>query len=338
MDKYEKLMELKELLEKGIITEEEFNNAKERLRNTVEDADSSQLDEASKEKEEAKEKEKEKGNSKKTKFIIAGIVAFIIICLLVATGTSGFDDENAVAVTYDDLGKVIYSSDNTTVKFMGFDLEDIGDGSNPVIKLLFATTTDGTYDTISIQDVTIDYKDAFKTTSTNNEETGIQEIGIPNEDYAGEGCEIRCDLWIDADEEFVPVIFTLGGSEEYAKSVIRFTNIFIEPGAYSFSDPRLYINFVNLSNRTIKYLNFEIKYYNSVGDVVQEGDYENIEIVNSYYTEGPYYTGEGMSGNSSGWDISVENAVSAELSGLEIEYMDGSIQCFDEKMIKAVRY
>ena len=52
MDKYEKLMELKELLEKGIITEEEFNNAKERLRNTVEDADSSQLDEASKEKEE----------------------------------------------------------------------------------------------------------------------------------------------------------------------------------------------------------------------------------------------------------------------------------------------
>ncbi len=125
-------------------------------------------------------------------------------------------------------------------------------------------------------------------------------------------------------------------SLDEARSLIRVTGIWVSKPD-SAGGVELYFNFVNKSDKVIKYVNFGATFYNSVGDVVK-CEYENARI-NRCYSTGPFAKGEGLSGSGwywgdyYNWDIS-----SVKLVSLDIEYMDGSTYKFDDDQIAHVQY
>ena len=101
----------------------------------------------------------------------------------------------------------------------------------------------------------------------------------------------------------------------------------------------LYINFTNMSDKTIKYVTFGVKLYNAVGDVV-ECKYDNA-LFGVYYCKdtGPYEKGEGLSGTSWHWgDFYNWDIDHAELVSVEIEYMDGTETEIDGDDIGIIQY
>ena len=101
----------------------------------------------------------------------------------------------------------------------------------------------------------------------------------------------------------------------------------------------LYINFTNMSDKTIKYVRFGVKLYNAVGDVV-ECKYDNA-LFGVYYCKdtGPYEKGEGLSGTSWHWgDFYNWDIDHAELVSVEIEYMDGTETEIDGDDIDIIQY
>ncbi len=121
-----------------------------------------------------------------------------------------------------------------------------------------------------------------------------------------------------------------------ARGIIRVTRV-------SFSSPdsaggvELYFNFVNNSEKTIKYVTFGVTFYNSVGDVAK-CKYKKDTI--NYCTEtGPYEKGEGLSGTNWYWgDYYNWEIASCELVYLNIEYMDGSEVTLTQDQIGYVQY
>ena len=93
----------------------------------------------------------------------------------------------------------------------------------------------------------------------------------------------------------------------------------------------------NKSTKTIKYLNFGVTFYNSVGDVVLP-DYSNQRI--NYCTDtGPFATGQGRSGSNWYWGKFYDSTISSvELVYLQIDYMDGTSKLFSAEELKYVEY
>lgn len=121
-----------------------------------------------------------------------------------------------------------------------------------------------------------------------------------------------------------------------ARSLIRVTGIWVSKPD-SAGGVELYFNFVNKSDKVIKYVNFGATFYNKVGDVVK-CEYENARV-NRCYSTGPFAKGEGLSGYGWYWgDYYNWDIASVELVSLDIEYMDGSTYTFDDDQIAHVQY
>ena len=114
--------------------------------------------------------------------------------------------------------------------------------------------------------------------------------------------------------------------ETELKSIVRLTKLKAgTPNSVGGVD--LFIGFKNLSDKTIKYITFEVAPYNAVGDMVY-CEIRDTAIFRGQAT-GPYAKGEGLAGNSSEyWSCAWYNSTikSVELRSIDIEYMDGTRQ------------
>ncbi len=121
-----------------------------------------------------------------------------------------------------------------------------------------------------------------------------------------------------------------------ARSVIRVTKLAVS-GHDSVGGVNVYFNFINNSDKVIKYVNFGFTFYNSVGDVVR-CEIEK-DTVNRCYKTGPYAKGEGLQdyswswGKYYNWDIA-----SVELKSLSVEYTDGTTVSLSSDQLEYVQY
>lgn len=122
----------------------------------------------------------------------------------------------------------------------------------------------------------------------------------------------------------------------YAQSIIRVTDVSIS-SPDSAGGVELYFNFVNNSEKTIKYLYFGVTFYNRVNDIVC-CKYKNDEV-NQCQLTGPYEQGQGLSGNYWHWgDFYNWDIDRVELVNLSVEYTDGTYVSFNDKMMPYVQY
>lgn len=121
-----------------------------------------------------------------------------------------------------------------------------------------------------------------------------------------------------------------------ARAIVRVTGVWCSKPD-SAGGVELYFNFVNNSDQVIKYINFGVTFYNSVGDIVQ-CKYEKANI-NYCYDTGPYAKGEGNSGTYWYWgDYYNWEIASVELVSLNIEYMDESTVYLTRDQVDYVQY
>ena len=118
-----------------------------------------------------------------------------------------------------------------------------------------------------------------------------------------------------------------------AKSLFRVKRIYA--GSHdSVGGVYIYFDFVNLSDKPIRYVHFSFSFYNSVGDEVWD---EFSQSTSCYYT-GPVYKGEGT---ESGWRWGKYynwNIARVELDSLWLEYMDGTKYYFSDDQIAHITY
>lgn len=120
---------------------------------------------------------------------------------------------------------------------------------------------------------------------------------------------------------------------DLAKSLFRVKRIYAG-GHDSVGGVYIYFDFVNLSDKPIKYVHFSFSFYNSVGDRVWD---EFSQSTSCYYT-GPVYKGQGTEsgwrwGKYYNWDIA-----RVELDSLWLEYMDGTSVSFNDDQIAYITY
>lgn len=121
-----------------------------------------------------------------------------------------------------------------------------------------------------------------------------------------------------------------------ARGIVRVTKVAVS-SPDSAGGVELYFNFVNNAEETIKYINFGVTFYNSVGDVVK-CKYKK-DTINYCYDTGPFATGEGRTGTYWHWgDFYNWDIESCELVYLNIEYMDGSEITLTQDQIGYVQY
>ncbi len=120
------------------------------------------------------------------------------------------------------------------------------------------------------------------------------------------------------------------------KSSVRISKLWISKPD-SAGGVSLYINFTNVSDKPIKYLNFGATFYNAVGDVVTCTIKRRTVNYCSY--TGPVAPGSGHSGTGIYWGKFYNYDIkSVKLSALEVEYMDGSKVEFSNDDLKLVQY
>jgi len=101
----------------------------------------------------------------------------------------------------------------------------------------------------------------------------------------------------------------------------------------------LIVNFVNNSDKTIKYVTFYCQPFNAVGDPVScKIQYESAFSMNhlsegAFKSTGPYAKGEGVQGKQSRWAKAWYNSTikTVKLNKVEIEYMNGSKEIIDNE-------
>jgi outer membrane murein-binding lipoprotein Lpp len=128
----------------------------------------------------------------------------------------------------------------------------------------------------------------------------------------------------------------LKSAQDKARELIRVTKVSTgKPNSVGGVD--LYINWKNKSEKTIKYVYFEVTPYNSVDDVVTS-DIGSGSLFRGKET-GPFKTGEGSSSNTY-WDTAWYNntIVRAELHKIDIEYMDGTTVTLKDDEVAYVQY
>ena len=123
---------------------------------------------------------------------------------------------------------------------------------------------------------------------------------------------------------------------EEAKKLIRVTKVAVS-APDSAGGVELYFNYINNSDKVIKYVNFSVTFYNAVGDVVK-GKY-NQSTVNRCYDTGPFKKGEGRTGTWWHWgDFYNWDITSVKLVDLSIEYTDGTAVTLTKDQVAGVQY
>ena len=115
--------------------------------------------------------------------------------------------------------------------------------------------------------------------------------------------------------------------QEKVHEAIRITSLYpSSPNSAGGVD--LYINWVNNSDKTIKYVYFSVQAINAVGDPVK-CEIRDYSIANCEDT-GPYEKGEGNFGGRY-WDCMWYNSTitKVKLTQIQIDYMDGTSVTFD---------
>lgn len=123
---------------------------------------------------------------------------------------------------------------------------------------------------------------------------------------------------------------------EEARQLIRVTKVAVS-APDSAGGVELYFNYINNSDKVIKYVNFSVTFYNAVGDIVN-GKY-NQSTVNYCYDTGPFKKGEGRTGTWWHWgDFYNWDITSVKLVDLSIEYTDGTTVTFTKDQVDGVQY
>ena len=123
---------------------------------------------------------------------------------------------------------------------------------------------------------------------------------------------------------------------EEARKLIRVTKVAVS-APDSAGGVELYFNYINNSDKVIKYVNFSVTFYNAVGDLVK-GKY-NQGTVNYCYDTGPFKKGEGRTGTWWHWgDFYNWDITSVKLVDLSIEYTDGTTVTFTKNQVDGVQY
>ena len=123
---------------------------------------------------------------------------------------------------------------------------------------------------------------------------------------------------------------------EEARNLIRVTKVDVS-APDSAGGVELYFNFVNNSDKTIKYLRFGVTFYNAVGDIVLP-NYDK-QTINYCKETGPYKKGEGLSGTYWYWGKFYSFDIkSAKLVDLSIEYTDGTSVTLTKDQVDGVQY
>ena len=118
-----------------------------------------------------------------------------------------------------------------------------------------------------------------------------------------------------------------------AKSLFRVKRIYA--GSHdSVGGVFIYFDFVNLSDKPIKYVHFSFSFYNSVGDYVRD---EFGQSTSCYYT-GPVYKGQGTTGGWRWGKYYNWNIATVKLNSLSLEYMDGTRVSFSSEQIAYITY
>ena len=123
---------------------------------------------------------------------------------------------------------------------------------------------------------------------------------------------------------------------EEAKKLIRVTKVAVS-SPDSVGGVKLYFNFVNNSDKTIKYLHFGVTFYNAVNDVVLP-DYDK-QAINYCQETGPYKKGEGLSGTNWYWGKFYSFDIqTVKLVYLKIDYADGATVTLTKDQVDGAQY
>lgn len=179
-----------------------------------------------------------------------------------------------------------------------------------------------------IGDVTLDSKGAIDSASAAFD-------SIPTADRAK--VENRAEL-TKAKETYDALVHAQEVQKEIeeAKKLIRVTKVAVS-APDSTGGVELYFNYINNSDKVIKYVNFSVTFYNAVGDVVK-GKYDQ-STVNRCYDTGPFKKGEGRTGTWWHWgDFYNWDITSVRLVDLSIEYTDGTTVTLTKDQVAGVQY
>lgn len=124
--------------------------------------------------------------------------------------------------------------------------------------------------------------------------------------------------------------------QERLRELIRVKRVYIYD-RNSVGKVDISIDFVNNSDKVIKYLTFSVIPINAVGDAVKDHDMYDSE--KSFRATGPFEKNEGLE-KGQYWDGWYNSTIeSLKLTKIKIEYMDGSTETIDsEDKIKMVMY
>lgn len=123
---------------------------------------------------------------------------------------------------------------------------------------------------------------------------------------------------------------------EKARKLIRVTKVAVS-APDSAGGVMLYFNFINNSDKTIKYLHFGVTFYNAVNDIVLP-NYDK-QAINYCQETGPYKKGEGLSGTNWYWGKYYSFDIkTVKLVYLSIEYTDGTTVTFTKNQVDGVQY
>lgn len=123
---------------------------------------------------------------------------------------------------------------------------------------------------------------------------------------------------------------------EKARKLIRDTKVAVS-APDSAGGVMLYFNFINNSDKTIKYLHFGVTFYNAVNDIVLP-NYDK-QAINYCQETGPYKKGEGLSGTNWYWGKYYSFDIkTVKLVYLSIEYTDGTTVTFTKNQVDGVQY
>ena len=179
-----------------------------------------------------------------------------------------------------------------------------------------------------IGDVTLDSKGAIDSASAAFD-------SIPTADRAK--VENRAEL-TKAKETYDALVHAQEVQKEIeeAKKLIRVTKVAVS-APDSAGGVELYFNYINNSDKVIKYVNFSVTFYNAVGDVVK-GKYDQ-STVNRCYDTGPFKKGEGRTGTWWHWgDFYNWDITSVKLVDLIIEYTVGTTVTLTNDQVAGVQY
>jgi hypothetical protein len=101
----------------------------------------------------------------------------------------------------------------------------------------------------------------------------------------------------------------------------------------------VYVNYTNLTEKTIKYANFEVAFYNAVGDQIENEYHIGGGMTEGLSDTGPFGSGEGRSGTYWRWGTFYNSTISVtKLVSAKIEYTDGTFLNISSSEIEYVVY